>query len=314
MTVQTVPAARSILPAARRSAAVQPGRSVRTLATLGDSTVVGLGDPLPGGGWRGFPVLLRDALGVPGQETCLLNPSRTGARMANVRHEQLDAVLDARPEVVVLCAGMNDTLRSDFDPVSIRADLHSVFVELAEVGAHPVVLRYHDHTKVFRLPGRLRKALRNRVAALNAAIDGAVHDFSAGAHRLDGAMIDRAANSALGDPAPDSARKRAGLPPAAPGVLDLHQMPGGYDRTAWSVDRLHPSELGHRLLARGVGDLLADVGFAVPRPVSLECAGGREVTAVDRAVWMVVKGTPWLVRRSRDLGPVILKGLFRPLG
>ena len=37
-------------------------RQVGTLATLGDSTCVGLGDPVPGGGWRGFPVLLRDAL------------------------------------------------------------------------------------------------------------------------------------------------------------------------------------------------------------------------------------------------------------
>ncbi len=35
---------------------------VRTLVTLGDSTAAGLGDPLPGGGWRGFPVLLADAL------------------------------------------------------------------------------------------------------------------------------------------------------------------------------------------------------------------------------------------------------------
>lgn len=252
-------------------------RTVSTLATLGDSTAVGLGDPLPGGGWRGFPVLLRDALGA---DTRLLNPARTGARMADVRGAQLAAILPARPEAAVICAGMNDTLRSDFDPDGIRADLAATLAELAAAGTFPVVLRYHDHTRVFRLPGRLRAALRTRVAALNTAIDGAI----------DGAI--------------------AGAGGPAVGVLDLHLLPGGYERAAWSVDRLHPSELGHRLLARAAGELLAGAGFAVPAPVPIACGGGREITAFHRAAWIVVRGTPWLVRRGRDLGPVILHGLL----
>jgi lysophospholipase L1-like esterase len=234
---------------------------------------VGLGDPLPGGGWRGFPVLLRDALG-PG--TRLLNPARTGARMADVRGPQLAAVLPARPEAAVICAGMNDTLRSDFEPAGIRADLAATLAELAAAGTFPLVLRYHDHTRVFRLPGRLREALRTRVTALNAAIDGAI----------------------------------TGAAGPGVGVLDLHLLPGGYERAAWSVDRLHPSELGHRLLARAAGELLASSGFAVPAPVPIACGGGREITAFHRAAWIAVRGTPWLVRRGRDLGPVILHGLL----
>ncbi|GAA4685556.1 hypothetical protein GCM10023215_20950 [Pseudonocardia yuanmonensis] len=252
-----------------------PPRTVTTLATLGDSTAVGLGDPLPGGGWRGFPVLLRDALG-PG--TRLLNPARTGARMADVRHTQLPAVLPARPDAAVICAGMNDTLRSDFDPAGICTDLAATLGGLAAAGTFPVVLRYHDHTRVFRLPGRLRAALRTRVTALNAAIDTAIAETTAGG--------------------PDV------------GVLDLHLLPGGYEREAWSVDRLHPSELGHRLLARAAGELLAGSGYAVPAPVPIACGGGREITALHRAAWIMVRGTPWLVRRGRDLGPVILHGLL----
>jgi len=259
VTVQTLRPARSPRAAAR---------PIRTLATLGDSTAVGLGDPVPGGGWRGFPVLLRDATGAE-----LVNPARTGARMADVRHAQLPLVLAARPDAALICAGMNDTLRSDFDPVAVRADLTATVTELHAVGCHPVVLRYHDHTRVFRLPGRLGEALRHRVTALNAAIDAAVRDA------------------------------------AGTGVLDLHLLPGGYERTAWSVDRLHPSELGHRLLARAAGESLAEAGFAVPAPVDVRCAGGREITTLHRAAWIVVKGTPWLVRRGRDLGPVILHGL-----
>jgi lysophospholipase L1-like esterase len=246
---------------------------VRTLAVLGDSTAAGLGDPLPDGRWRGFAVLLRDALGGPGDVT-LVNTARTGARMADVRRDQLDSTARCAPDVAVLCAGMNDTLRSDFDAVDVGRDCAATVRTLRSVGAHVVVLRFHDHTRVFPLPGPLRRALRLRIEALNAAIDRAV----------------------------------AGLDDVQ--VLDAHVLPGGYERDAWSIDRLHPSELGHRLLAGGVAALLAEAGFGVPFPVGTRCAGGRVVSAFDRAAWLLVRGTPWLARRGRDLGPVIVQGLL----
>jgi hypothetical protein len=62
-----------------------------------------------------------------------------------------------------------------------------------------------------------------------------------------------------------------------------------------------------------VGFLLAAAGFAVPHRVSLECAGGRPVTALHRAAWLVVKGVPWLVRRGRDFGPMIVQSLVYEL-
>lgn len=246
-------------------------RVARTLVTLGDSTPVGIGDPAPGGGWRGFPVLLRDALGTP----VLVNPSRPGARMADVRREQLPVALAAAPDVAVLFAGMNDTLRSDFDPAAMRADADVIVRELRAAGAHVLLLRYHDHTRVFRLPAPLRRALRRRIEVLNGIVDG-----------MAGPGV---------------------------GVLDIDVLPGTYERSAWAVDRLHPSEQGHRLLAAGFAALLARAGYAVPRPVGLECGGGREVSTAHRLAWLVVKGLPWLAYRSRDLGPVIVQGLLSEL-
>jgi lysophospholipase L1-like esterase len=248
-------------------------RPVRTLVTLGDSTAAGLGDPLPGGGWRGFPVLLADALGAR-----LVNPAVTGARMADVRRDQLPAALAAEPDVAVIFVGMNDTLRSDFDPAGMRADLAVTVAALQSGGAHVVLMRYHDHTRVFPLPTPLRRALWRRIEALNEATGAVV----AGAGR-------------------------------AVGVLDLEALPGGYEPAAWAIDRLHPSELGHRMLAFGLAAQLAEAGYAVPRPVSLQCGGGREVTALHRAAWLVFRGVPWLVRRGRDLGPVIVQGLTSEL-
>jgi lysophospholipase L1-like esterase len=255
--------------------APSPTRTVRHLVAIGDSTAVGIGDPLPGGGWRGFPVLLRDALGGPGAVE-LTTLARTGARMADTRHGQVPAAAALGADVVVLCAGMNDTLRSDFDADAVGRDCAEALDVLRRSGAHVLLLRFHDHTRVFRLPAPLRRALRRRVAALNAALDGAV-----------------AASPGVG-------------------VLDLDLLPGGYEPGSWSVDRLHPSERGHRMLARGLGELLAAAGFRV-EAVGLECAGGRRVTAWHRGAWLVVEGVPWLARRSRDLGPVMVRGLVEGL-
>lgn len=239
------------------------------LAVLGDSTCAGLGDPLPGGGWRGVGPLLAAALGAVEH-----NVSFSGARMACVRGRQLPAALAARPDAAIVIAGMNDTLRSDFDPERLRADLHHVVGSLRAVGTRVVLARYHDHGKVFRMPASLRQALATRVGRLNSVIDRVVADTGAG-------------------------------------LLDLDAIPGAYDHAVWSVDRLHPSELGHRLLAEGFAACLAETGCVVSRPVSLVCEGGRQVRAAHHLAWLIVKGIPWLWRRGRDLVPHALGVMLR---
>jgi lysophospholipase L1-like esterase len=252
------------------SESVPARRAVGRLVVLGDSTSVGLGDPLPGGGWRGFGPLLADALGG-----CdLTNLSRTGARIGTVRHEQLPMAAALRPDAVVVVAGMNDTMRSDFDPERLRADLDHVVARLLDVGAVVVLASYHDHARVFRLPAPLRRALRRRVDELNAVIHSVV--LSRGV-----------------------------------GCVDLDTLPGAYDLSAWSVDRLHPSELGHRMLAQGFADELELAGCVVAEPVSLQCAGGAAIAAWQHIAWLVLKGIPWLWRRGSDLVPYAFTVLYR---
>lgn len=255
MTLETLPAVPDV-PIVRRAA---------SLAVLGDSTAVGVGDPLPAGGWRGFGPLLAAALGAAG-EVRYTNLSCTGARMGGLRHRQLPGALAARPDVAVILAGMNDTLRSDFDPVALRDDLDGTVTALQANGAVVLTIRFHEHGQVFRLPGPLRRALHIRVGQLNDAIEQVV-------------------------------TRRGAL------CLNLHLMPGAYDPATWSVDRLHPSERGHRMLACGFADLLAGAGIAVPHPVELTCSGGRQLTAAHHVAWLVCHGVPWLVRRGRDLVP-----------
>lgn len=237
-------------------------RSVRTLVTLGDSTGVGIGDPLPDGGWRGVGPLLATALGSPRH----VNLSFTGARLRCVRLRQLPTALDLRPDIALVLAGMNDTLRSAFSPRELHLDLDAAVGSLTGVGCSVFALRFHDHSRVFRLPGPLRRALCGRIAELNNVVDAVVTRHGARS-------------------------------------LDLDGLPGVYDRAAWSVDRLHPSELGYRMLASGFAAAAADAGWRVPVPVSMCHGGGRPTTRIEHLGWLLRAGLPWLCRRGRDLLP-----------
>lgn len=234
---------------------------MRSLVVLGDSTAVGVGDPVRGG-WRGVGPLLAAAF----PEARYLNPSFPGARVACVRSEQLPNALRARPDAAVLLVGMNDTLRSDFDAVRLHEDLDAIVGGLVAAGASVVTVRFHDHSRVFRLPGALRRALSARIAELNEVIDAVV--------------------------------RRHGV-----GCVDLGLLDGAYSSDTWAVDRLHPSELGHRKLARAFANRLAEQGCEVVRPVGLECTGGITITPLHHLGWLVFKGVPWLWRRGGDLLP-----------
>ncbi|MGH3937327.1 MAG: SGNH/GDSL hydrolase family protein [Pseudonocardiaceae bacterium] len=241
------------------------GRRAASLAILGDSTAVGLGDPLPAGGWRGFGPLLAAALGTAG-EIRYTNLAVTGARMRGLRQRQLPGALRKSPDVAVILAGMNDTLHADFDPVAVREDLDVTVTTLQDTGTVVLTTRFHEHGRVFRLPGPLRRVLHHRVRQLNNATEQVV-------------------------------ARRGAL------CLDLELLPGAYDAAAWSVDRLHPSELGHRILALGYAELLRRAGIAVPHPVDLGCSGGRRVTTAHHVGWLILQGVPWLGRRGADLLP-----------
>src|SRR5215831_18783871 len=203
-----------------------------TFTALGDSITLGLGDPTPGGGWRGWAVFLAE--GLPGGQ--LHNLATTGAQAADVERSQLPRALELRPDVASVVVGINDTLRRGFDPARVHAAL-----------ARPLARRIHE---------------LNQIMDQLAAQFGTLH-------------FDAAEDSQV------------------------------YDRCMWSVDRLHPSERGHRHIACRFHDQLAARGHPVgPRP-------GTEPTSPpptrrDEFTWMATKGTRWVLRRCTDLLPYLL--------
>ena len=67
------------------------------------------------------------------------------------------------------------------------------------------------------------------------------------------------------------------------------------------------------MLAAAFSERLRLVGYAVPRPVSLRCAGGLTPSTAEHVLWLLLKGLPWLWRRGHDLVPYALGVLLRSL-
>jgi hypothetical protein len=129
-------------------------------------------------------------------------------------------------------------------------------------------MRLPDPGQMFGLPGVLARPLARRMRAVNAAVDEVARR-----HRTVHL---------------DAARDRA-----------------TYERRYWSVDRLHPNERGHRLIACHFHALLAASGYPVglapdPEPSS------PPPTRLAEVSWMATKGTAWLIRRSGDLVPALV--------
>ena len=230
-----------------------------TFVALGDSITVGMGDPAPGGGWRGWAALLAGTLPQPE----LHNLATPGALAADVERVQLPAATALQPDVASVVVGINDTLRGDFDPERTGASVGRTVSALRAAGAEVLTMRLPDPGQMFGLPGALARPLARRMRAVNAAVD-------------------------------EVARRHGTV------HLDAARDPATYERCYRSVDRLHPNERGHRLIACRFHALLAAAGLTVgpgpdPEPSS------PPPTRLAEVGWLATKGTAWLVRRSRDL-------------
>jgi lysophospholipase L1-like esterase len=234
---------------------------------LGDSITLGMGDPLPDGTWRGWAGLLADGLGPAGRVE-FHNLATSGARAWDVAGPQLAGAARLRPHVASVIVGVNDTLRRTFDVRAVGLALDVTVTGLRSVGATVLTARLPDPGLMLGLPRALARPLGRRVAAVNAVADEV--SFRHGTLHL-----------------------------------DCGALRGVYDRRLWSVDRLHPSERGHRLLAGSYWDLLAADGFPVAMRPSPE-PNNPEPTLRAQLRWMATKGTRWVIERGTDLVPYLI--------
>jgi lysophospholipase L1-like esterase len=239
-----------------------------TYAALGDSITLGVGDPVRVPGervtWRGWAALLAEGLCEP----TLHKLASNGALAVDIERVQLPQALQLRPDVASVVFGVNDTLRSGFDPDRIAAAAAHTVGALRASGAEVLTMRLPDPGRMLGLPGALARPLARRAHAVNAVMDAVSERFGT-------LHFDAATDTEV------------------------------YDPRMWAVDRLHPSERGHRLIARRFHQQLAAAGHPVGEAPDPE-PQNPPPSWVAQFAWMATKGTAWVVRRSTDLVPSLL--------
>jgi lysophospholipase L1-like esterase len=242
-----------------------------TYVALGDSITLGVGDPIRRAGasltWRGWAAILAESLD-PAGPAGWHNLAVNGACVADVERHQLPKALALRPDVASVVVGVNDTLRSGFRADRIAGSLAHTVGALRAAGAQVLTMKLPDPGRMFGLPGLLARPLAGRMAEVNAAVEEVSGRF--------GAIL-----------------------------FDAASDPDTYDRRMWAVDRLHPSERGHRLLACRFHHSLGAAGYPVGPPPDPE-PSNRPPSRLAEFGWLATKGSAWVLRRSTDLLPALL--------
>ena len=254
-----------------------------TFVALGDSITLGIGDPIrlePGPREPGV-LRKRGKRAWRGWATLLADSlpepdlhivAGNGACWADLECDQLPAALQLRPDVASVVIGVNDTLRPNFDPDGIGKSAAHVVGALRASGAEVLTMRLPDPGRMLSVPGVLARPLARRAHAVNQVMDDVAERFGT-------LHFDAAGDTEVFNP----------------------QM--------WAVDRLHPSERGHRLIARRFHALLAAAGHPVAAPPGAEPVN-EPPTKAEQLAWMATKGTAWVARRSTDLVPSLLAMAF----
>lgn len=233
------------------------------LAALGDSVSVGVGDLGENAGWVAHLAALMHAE--------LINVSSNGARARDLATAQRGVLRDRRPRLVSVFVGGNDVLRGDFDAEEVRVSVASVVAEALGGGAHVILVAPPRIGPALPMPRAVRQVLGRRMEQVR----GAVHDVALSSGDADGRLL----------------------------FVDLEVVRSTAGDRAFHIDRIHPSPLGHRIIAGMVAGRLAEEGWPAPGRTS-------EVppppALVARIAWLIVKGVPWLAKRSRDLLPELV--------
>ncbi|MDJ0362803.1 SGNH/GDSL hydrolase family protein [Rhodococcus sp. H29-C3] len=190
--------------------------SATTLTVVGDSFVEGRGDPVEGGGYRGWVPRFAGQIGLRSNK--VRNFGTHGATTTNVLDLQLPGALSTRSSLYGVVVGVND-LVSDYERARFEDNLHSIFDKLRTGGATVFTASYPDIPGRLPVPVQFRELLRERFTEANAALT----------------EVARATGTLL---------------------LDIASSPQWSEGEMWTLDGLHPSSIGHRQFAASAVELV----------------------------------------------------------
>jgi lysophospholipase L1-like esterase len=232
------------------------------IIALGDSSVFGVGDH-----GDAIPSVGAGWAGRLAHDLTagnFINVAKNGARARHITKHQLNAAHAFRPDLALVCIGTNDVLRGDFSPEEIKNSLITVIETLSENNAVIILLGLPDPISTAPGPLALRKILSARVSLINEI------------------YIEL------------SERENVVLVPTWDSKI-------AHERRMWHVDRMHPSAIGHQLIADLVRRKLA-----LPRRSAKKLPTSINVSKKFELYWLVTNGAKWFAKRSVDLVPALI--------
>lgn len=153
------------LDAAARGALLAAAPWERVVA-LGDSIAEGVREPSPGYQDLGWVDRIAAALGEVRPALKLRNLGRRDRLAAEVRGQQLAAAVAFGPDLAIVAAGGNDTLRRRFDLAAVEHELEQIVAALRAGGADVLTLGLLDASSSPFVPEELRAPLTARLHEL----------------------------------------------------------------------------------------------------------------------------------------------------
>ncbi|MBY8855455.1 SGNH/GDSL hydrolase family protein [Nocardia sp. CA2R105] len=240
---------------------------------MGDSQTEGLWDGDDETGVRGWADRFAERLARDNPDIGYANLAVRGRRVAEVRDKQLDAALAMQPDVVGICAGMNDVTAPGSDFGAALDVMEELYAKLSASGATVVTTTFPDARRIVPLAARL---IGPRMDLVNERIRLCANRYNL---RL----------------------------------VDLYAAESMADLRMWSPDRLHGSPEGHNRFALAAAQALgldgADDSWTVPPPnTEKHRAGG----TFGELAWVAATVRPWLWRRLRGTSTGAGRAAKRP--
>jgi lysophospholipase L1-like esterase len=177
---------------------------------------------------------------------------------------QLTAAQAFMPDLALVCIGTNDVLRGDFSTTEIKDSLTFLIQTLRQSNTVIVLLGLPDPIRTAPGPMALRKILSARVILIN--------EILVELSEQENVVLVSTWDSKIAD-----------------------------ERRMWHVDRMHPSALGHQLIADLVRRKLA-----LPRRSAKKIPTSINVSKKFEFYWLVTNGAKWFAKRSVDLVPALI--------
>ncbi|WP_197318846.1 SGNH/GDSL hydrolase family protein [Saccharomonospora sp. NB11] len=130
---------------------------------IGDSFTEGLNDTLPDGSFRGWADRLAEILADGREDFRYANLAIRGKMLAEIMEEQLPVALEARPDLVTVCAGGNDIIVPGADVDEVAAQFEKGIATLREAGIEVLIFTGPDTKRL-----SVMSILRSKVGIYNA--------------------------------------------------------------------------------------------------------------------------------------------------